>query len=65
MRTILALSLLAALAGCGQPEPPAPPARETVFDDQVETLDRARGVQEDMDRRKRELDERMSADEGN
>jgi|GEM_PF-3155869 len=52
------------LAGCGGPEPepaePAEPAQsETVFDPMVETLDKARAVQ-DLDlEHKRQLDEQL------
>ena len=56
----LALILLAACA----PETPKT-AEETVFGDQVKTLDKARSVQDDVDARKKELDERMKqADDG-
>lgn len=59
---IIAAALL--LAACGKPEPP-PAVEDTVFGDQVETLDRARAVQDDVDARKRDLDERMRESEGN
>lgn len=58
MGRIAALALaLILLAGCA-PEAPAT-AEETVFGDQVKTLDKARSVQDDVDARKKELDERM------
>lgn len=61
MKTAI-VAIVALLAACGQPEPP-PPVEDTVFGDQVETMDRARAVQDDVDARKRELDERMRESE--
>jgi len=49
---------LVGLAGCGGSEPePAEP--ETVFDPMVETLDRAKAVQDLEQDRKRRIDEQL------
>jgi hypothetical protein len=52
--------LLAALAlvACGPPDPPPAP-EDTVYGDQIKALDKARAVEDDVQARKRELDERM------
>lgn len=51
-----------ALAGCGDSRKPRS-VDETVFKDQVQALDRARAVEEEAEKRKRELDRRIEADE--
>lgn len=55
----VALSSLA--AGCAPEQAPEPAA--TVFDDTVETLERARAVEDVTMRRKGDLDERLQEDE--
>jgi hypothetical protein len=52
-----------ALVACGEPPPPKP-VDETVFRDQVRALDKARGVEDQLEERKRELDRQMERDEG-
>jgi hypothetical protein len=65
-RNIGIISLLAclALAGCGEPPPPPapPPVDQTVFKDQVQALDRARSVENELEQRKREIDRRVERD---
>jgi hypothetical protein len=61
-----ALALAALLAGCGAPpsgdeegpvaEPGSQEAEETVFDDMIQTQDRARGVEGVLQDSKRDLD---------
>ncbi len=58
MRTATLAFACLVLAACGPREPPPEP-EDTVFGDQIKTLDKARGVQDDFDQRKRDLDERM------
>lgn len=59
MGRLIALALAAwALAACGPPEPPPAP-QDTVYGDQVKALEKAKGVQDDVDARKKELDERL------
>ena len=49
------------LAACGErPEPP--PVDETVFKDQVRALDKARSVEDEVEKRKRELDRQLERD---
>jgi hypothetical protein len=57
--------MLAALAltGCGEPRKPKS-AEETVFGDQVRALERARSVEEEAEKRKRELDKQIEQDSG-
>jgi hypothetical protein len=50
-----------ALVACGEPPPP-PPVDETVFRDQVRALDKARGVEDQLEERKRELDRQVERD---
>lgn len=54
MATLAAL----ALAGCGAPQSD----EETVFDDQLETMDRARAVQDTLDQRAAEMSGRLGGD---
>lgn len=69
---VVALAVLA-LAGCGGPEPAQDKAEaerlgrdtdETVFDDMVQTQDRARGVEDLTLGRKGELDRALESSEG-
>lgn len=60
--TVPALAALL-LVACGPPDPPATPA-DTVYGDQVKALEKAKGVQDDVDARKKELDEKMKKAEG-
>ena len=57
-KSFLLLLATCALAACGPPDPPPAP-EDTVYGDQVRALDRARSVEDDVEARKRELDERM------
>lgn len=52
-----------ALAACGERREP-PPVEDTVFDEQVRALDKARSVEEQAEQRKRELDEQLDRDSG-
>lgn len=62
-RTLVLAGVLALIAGCGQrPEPP--PVEETVLKEQVEAMDKARAVEEEMQKRKRELDQQVERDSG-
>lgn len=46
-----------AMAGCGESPPPEPrPVDETVFKEQVQALDKARSVEGELEKRKREID---------
>lgn len=61
--TLVFLGALALVAGCGErPEPP--PVEETVLKEQAEALDKARAVEEEMQKRKRELDQQVERDSG-
>jgi hypothetical protein len=61
--SIVLLGALALVAGCGErPEPP--PVEETVFKDQVQALDKAREVEEQAEKRKREIDAQLERDSG-
>ena len=67
--TILALSAVFAIAGCGgsdsREQPPAPkpseraPPRETVFDPLTSTIGRAQGVQQTVDQQAAEQRKRI------
>jgi hypothetical protein len=61
-RALLVLLLAALwLAACGErPEPP--PVEETVFKDHVRALDKARSVEDEVAKRKRELDRQLDHD---
>ena len=60
---LVLLGALALVAGCGErPEPP--PVEDTVFRDQVQALDRAREVEEQAEKRKREIDAQLERDSG-
>jgi len=66
IRTLVALGLLAALAGCGSeaPPPPPPPAAPTertptVLDEQIKAMDKAKAVEELELERKRKMDEQI------
>jgi hypothetical protein len=65
MRTfsIVLLGALALVAGCGE-RPAPPPVEETVFKDQVRALDKAREVEEQAEKRKREIDAQLERDSG-
>jgi len=52
-----------ALVACGPPDPPPAP-EDTVYGDQIKALEKARSVEDDVEARKRELDERMKKAEG-
>ena len=54
---ILAMAVLV-LVACGPPDPPPAP-EDTVYGDQIKALDKARAVEDDVEARKRELDEGM------
>ncbi len=61
--SVVVLGVLALVAGCGErPEPP--PVEETVFKDQVQALDKARAVEEEALKRKREIDAQLERDSG-
>jgi len=59
----LLVLLLAALglAACGERRAPRP-VDETVFRDQVRALDKARSVEDEVEKRKRELDRQLDRD---
>ncbi len=57
------LCMFVCLAGCGEPPEP-PPVEETVFKDQVQALDKARAVEEEAEKRKREIDAQLERDSG-
>ena len=64
IRTLVALGLLAALAGCGSEAPPPPPAAPTertptVLDEQIKAMDKAKAVEELELERKRKMDEQI------
>ena len=60
---LLVIGACVLLAGCGErPEPP--PVEETVFKDQVRALDKAREVEEQAEKRKREIDAQLQRDSG-
>ncbi|HQU17147.1 MAG: hypothetical protein ACYC18_09870 [Gammaproteobacteria bacterium] len=46
---ILALGFAVLSVGCSKSEPPRDAARQTIFQDQIRTLDTARGVQQTLD----------------
>ena len=57
---VLLLAVLA-LTACGERRAP-PPVDETVFKDQVRALDKARAVEDELGKRKRELDRQLDRD---
>ncbi|GEM_PF-3947804 len=62
-RFALCLALAAAAVGCSKSKPPPDPDANTLFKEQIHTLDRARGVQRTIDaaaRRERRAIERQS-----
>ncbi|MGD9387691.1 MAG: hypothetical protein PVI87_05640 [Gammaproteobacteria bacterium] len=62
-KIIVLLGALVLVAACGErPEPP--PVEDTVFADQVEALDKARAVEEEAEKRKREIDQQLDRDSG-
>ena len=61
--SLVLLGALALAAGCGErPEPP--PIEDTVFRDQVQALDKAREVEEQAEKRKRDIDAQLERDSG-
>lgn len=58
MNRFVAVAAIAALAACS-----APGDDETVFDDQLETLDRARAVQDTVDEHAADLERRLEQDD--
>lgn len=69
INTVLLLSCSLALAACGSDsagDPSAAPAedKETVFDPMVDTIDRAKEVEDLVDQRKKEMDEKLKELEG-
>ena len=61
--SLVLLGALALVAGCGErPEPP--PIEDTVFRDQVQALDKAREVEEQAEKRKRDIDAQLERDSG-
>jgi hypothetical protein len=59
----VASAALLILGGCGEgadaPEPTPPPVEDTAFGDMVETMDKARAVEDTTMRHKEELDRRL------
>jgi hypothetical protein len=67
LRTILAAACLCILNGChSKPTPPAepPPVKDTAFGDMVDTMDKARGVQDTVDAQKQAVDQQLNSAEG-
>lgn len=72
-RTILLASVLLALSACGgkpeaeapkKTEPAAPEARQkTVFDDQLKAIDKAKGVEQQLQKEKEKHDKDIEAQE--
>ena len=64
--SILAVALAWTLAGCdpSRDEPP-PDVEDTVFDEQVRTLDKARSVEDIQDERMKKLRESEESSSGN
>ena len=65
---LVIVSIVTLLGGCGAAENETeerqpPPVEDTVFGDTVETLDRARGVEDTVMQHKQELDRRLEQDE--
>ena len=63
LRLGLFLTAALALAACGEPREPRP-LEETVLQEQVRALDKARAVEDQFDQRKRELDRQLERDTG-
>ena len=63
LRLALFLTAALALAACGEPREPRP-LEETVLQEQVRALDKARAVEDQVDERKRELDRQLARDTG-
>lgn len=62
IRWMIALSLLASLLACSSEPPPPPPQKartQTVFDDQIKAIDKAKAVEAQEMERKRKLDEQL------
>lgn len=62
--SVLLLVFLGACSHRGAVEEPQPAMQGTVFDDTVETLERARGVQDTVLQQKEQLDQQLSESEG-
>ena len=69
-RTMLATALLLALAACSGKHPPADaeaakpePRQKTVFDDQLKALDKAKGVEAQLQKEKEQQDRAIEAQE--
>ena len=65
-RTLLVVSCLCILGGCGSSSEPAPPppVKDTAFGDMAGTMDKARGVQDTVDAQKQEIDNQVQSAEG-
>jgi len=67
-RSLAALFIAAALTACGAGEQPSrepPPGEDTAFGDMVQTMDKARAVEDTTRQHKEELDRALDAAEGN
>lgn len=66
MRRPMLVAVLATclgLAACGERREPRP-VEETVFKEQVQALDKAQAVEDQLEQRKRELDKQLERDSG-
>jgi len=69
-RTMLAMAVLLGLAACGGKHPPADaeaakpePRQKTVFDDQLKAIDKAKGVEAQLQKEKEQQDRAIDAQE--
>ena len=62
---ILTAAIFSLLSACGSKEEPTPPPEEGVFDPMVDTIERAREVETQVEDRVKEMNSKLEEMEGN
>ena len=62
---ILTAAMLTSLSACGAKEETTPPPEDSVFDPMVDTIDRARAVEDQVENRVKEMNRQLEEIEGN